>query len=192
MSGAYSGSLCFSVNGFSPLSVAVTRHSDRKELREGVVSACTSRSVCCGGMWTVSSFSATFTGSGLSSSLYSVGPPLEEGCHPWCAGPCYINHQSRQFLTDMATGQSDLGNSSIETSFPLLSLDCVKSKEKLISIPKYWYFIHVFEKCLDLCFLFSTETSWNHFYVRAWDLKPSESVFRGHGHTYLVSEYTIS
>lgn len=129
-SGAYSGSLCFSVKGCSPLSVAVIKHSDWKELREGVVSACTSRSVVAEEC-ELSARSRSRSPAQASLALpYSIGPPLEEGCHPWWSGPFYINRQSRQFLTDMATGQSDLDNSSIEISFPLLSLDCIKWKKK--------------------------------------------------------------
>jgi hypothetical protein len=37
-----------------------------------------------------------------------------------------INHQSRQSLTDMTTGQSDLGNSSIMVPSSQMTLGCMK------------------------------------------------------------------
>lgn len=49
-------------------------------------------------------------------------------CHLEWVGPSYINHQSRQSLTDMVEGQSDLGNSSFEGRSSQVILGCIESK----------------------------------------------------------------
>jgi len=50
--------------------------------------------------------------------LYSPG-----SC-PQQVGPFHIKHQLRQSLTDMATGQSDLGNSSTDIPSPQVTGVC--------------------------------------------------------------------
>lgn len=53
--------------------------------------------------------------------IYSLGmvPPIVDQTSN-------INHQSRQSLTDMTTGQSDLGNSSIMVPSSQMTLGCMK------------------------------------------------------------------
>lgn len=61
----------------------------------------------------------------LNNSYITIKPTYLESVQPikdWV----HINHQSKQFLTDMVIGQSDLNNSSIEVSSTQVTLDYTK------------------------------------------------------------------
>lgn len=54
----------------------------------------------------------------LSFFTYAIQDhPPREWCHLQWAGSSHINQQAKQSLTDMPTGQPDLGNSAIQATF---------------------------------------------------------------------------
>lgn len=54
--------------------------------------------------------------------LSGSDPPAKGWFYPQRSGSSHINHQVRQSLTDMAIGQSDLGNSSTEATCSQVTL----------------------------------------------------------------------
>lgn len=79
---------------------------------------------------------------------------------PIWAGPLHLNQQSKQFPTDKATGQSDLGNSSIETPSSQVTLECILVTIKInhYSIDKLVVYQVLQLTNMTLCFVGSFPT----------------------------------
>lgn len=58
--------------------------------------------------------------------LIDSGPTAQRQHRPQQAGPFYINHQLREGLQRLATGQSDGDIFSIESPFYQMALACIK------------------------------------------------------------------
>lgn len=124
------------------LSVPVTAHSDRRQLREGKglfqLPGCTPSLGVVRAGTEVRIWSSNC--GGISAFWFTPGPgsflTWPRDClsrkryHPQRTGPFCINKQARQPLTDMSIVRSDLGSSSIKLPFQV-RVGCVKWQLKL-------------------------------------------------------------